>query len=179
MKKEIRLRMLTSLLILALVLSLLIGCGSKAEPTPTSAPTTVPTSSTAPTLTPTPTAEPTATPVPTPSSSAAPEPTVEPAYPSAEQTQSGESDVKTVPEPVVNADGSVTVYSVKQLLDAVAPGKTVELAEGVYNITRFCSAYDSDPWSDYWYFNWGFILYPLCRVLYRPYHFIFISFNLY
>ena len=150
-------RFFVSLLLLAFALSITAGCGAKVEPTPVSEPTAAPTQ----TVSPTATAEPTPMETPAPEPTAAPEPveTPEPTEdPSAEQDQPGTREDKPVSEPVKNADGSVTVFSIEQMLNALKPGQTVILGEGTYNVTRFYeNAVEADNglWFDHWCFNWG------------------------
>ncbi len=149
---------LLSLLILALMLTSAVGCGPKVEPVPQPAEssTTAPTAAPAPTATVVPTAEPTPEPTAEPTAEPTPEPTSEPTpEPTAIPGPGGDSGEKPVPQPTENEDGSITVYNVTQLLNALAPGRDIVLAGGVYNISTFYNSFNAEPSGEYWYFNWG------------------------
>ena len=158
MKRKKWIRMLLPLLILAFMLTLFAGCGPKVEPAPQPTEAVTPTQTVSPTDAPAATTAPTATPEPAPEPT--PEPTAEPTpEPSALPGEEGDSGKKPVLEPIVNEDGSITVFTVEQLLDAIAPGQDIVLAEGVYNISDFYNAeFDAtgaDPRGSFWYFDWN------------------------
>ncbi|MCR5427845.1 MAG: hypothetical protein K6F16_02485, partial [Lachnospiraceae bacterium] len=96
-----------------------------AKATPTAAPTEAPA-----TPTPEPTKEPTATPTP--------EPTAEP--------------TEALPEPPDGKESAVTVSSVEELVEAIAPGAVILIEAGRYNVgefeDRFETVEDIYAWND-------------------------------